>query len=360
MAKRPLELQSLKWPFVGLAVLLALTTVWAVYDEVVPRRPWKDYQREFFKLEQSHLRADRERAQKRLDAPEAKKQLEDLRAELKAATDAISGNPEQRREYDAAVKEEDDARIKEAEGKLFLGFDKSEQDAVYYKLREARHENRAKEEEELQKKFDGWQAKIDEKTRIYNAAIEHHKQATQKRLAFIKRREDAQAKIDAIEKPIQEINKRLEAFSGLGKFPQMEQYWIKGLKNSWGSETVDRCQNCHVAVNKGGYTAPWEVLEAKKAQLSEADMRAQYAVDTEVIDAYQKIHDAICEDVPKEPDAIPIGGYTPPAEPAPMDPGEATECRGRDAGEERIELAEAYCGPNARWPPRAKGGVKGA
>src|SRR3954471_20158030 len=176
MARRPLELQSLKWPFVGLAVLLALSTAWAVYDEVVPRRPWKNYQRDFFKLEESHLKADKERAQKRLEAPETKKQLDELHAELKAATEAISGNAEQRKEYDAAVKAEEDARIKEAEAKLYLGFDKSEQDAVYYLLREARHENKAKEEQELQAKFDGWRTKIDEKTRIYNQTIEHHKQ----------------------------------------------------------------------------------------------------------------------------------------------------------------------------------------
>src|SRR3982750_1429383 len=151
MAKRPLELQSLKWPFVGLAVLLALSSVWAVYDEVIPRRPWKNYQREFFKLDESHLRADRERAQKRLEAPETKQQLDAARGELKAATDAISGNSEQRREYDATVKAEDDARVKEAEAKLYLGFDKSEQDAIYYKLREARHDNENKEEEKLQR-----------------------------------------------------------------------------------------------------------------------------------------------------------------------------------------------------------------
>src|SRR6185437_9130053 len=146
MAKKPLELQSLKWPFVGLAVLLALSSLWAVYDEVVPRRPWKDYQREFFKLDEAHLKSDRARAQKRLEAPETKQQLDAARAELKAASDAISGNPEQRREYDAALKAEDAARVKEAEAKLYLGFDKSEQDAVYYKLREARHEGHDPEE----------------------------------------------------------------------------------------------------------------------------------------------------------------------------------------------------------------------
>ena len=199
MATRPLELQSLKWPFVGLAVLIALTTAWAVYDEVVPRRPWKNYQREFFRLEEAHLRADKDRAQKRLEAPETKKQLDESRAALKAASDAISGNQEQRREYDAAVKADDDARIKEAEGKLYLGFVKSRQDAVYYKLREARHEGNDKEEEKRQADFDKLQKEIDEKTRIYNEAIEHHKQTTAKRLAFVKRRDDAQARIDAIE-----------------------------------------------------------------------------------------------------------------------------------------------------------------
>ena len=66
MAKKPLELESLKWPFVGLAVLLALTSLWAVFDEVFARRPWKDYQRDFFKLEARHLRDDLARYEKQL------------------------------------------------------------------------------------------------------------------------------------------------------------------------------------------------------------------------------------------------------------------------------------------------------
>ena len=354
MAKRPLELQSLKWPFVGLAVLLALSTAWAVYDEVVSRRPWKNYQRDFFKLEQSHIEADRERARKRLETPEIKQQLENARAELKAAGEAISGNPEQRKEYEAALKAEEDARQKEEEAKLYLGFDKSDQDAVYYKLREARHENHAAEEAKLQKAFDDWQRKIEEKTRIYNAAIAAHKAATERRLAFVQRREAAQAKIDAIEKPIQEIDKRLQAFGGLGKLPQMEQYWIASLKNSWGSETVDRCQNCHVGINKGGFSPPWEVLEAKKASLPEADMKAQFALDPEVIESYQKIRDALCEDVPRPPEMVPIGGFKPPAEPSPMDPAQATECRPRADWEKWTELGAAYCGPHARSLAKTK------
>src|SRR2546427_394376 len=348
MAKRPLELQSLKWPFVGLAVLLALSTAWAVYDEVVPRRPWKNYQREFFKLEESHLKADKERARKRLEGPETKQQLEAARAELKAADEAISGSSEQRKEYEAALKAEEKAKVKEDEAKLYLGFDKSYQDADYSLLREARHEGHEKEEQQLQRKFDDWQRKIDEKTRIYNEAIAAHKAATQRRLAFVQRRDAAQSTIDKIEKPIRELDKRLEAFSGIGKLPQMEQYWIANLKNSWGSETVDRCQNCHMAINKGGFSEPWEVLQAKKANLPEADMKSQFALDPEVIDSYQKIRDAICEDVPRPPDAVPIGGFKPPAEPSPMDPAQATECRPRADWEKWTELGAVYCGPQAR------------
>src|SRR5438067_7696978 len=360
MARKPLELQSLKWPFVGLAILLALSSVWAVYDEVVPRRPWKNYQREFFKLEESHLKADREREQKRLESAETKQQLDRARADLKGASDAIIGNAEQRREYEAAVKADEDARVKEAEAKLYLGFDKSEQDAVYYKLREARHENEEADEAKLQKQFDDWQRKIDEKTRIYDQAIAAHKAATEKRLALIQRRDAAQAKIDAIEKPIRDLDKRLEAYSGIGKLPQMEQYWISPLKNSWGSETVDRCQNCHVGINKGGYSAPWEVLEAKKANLPAAEMKAQFAIDGEVVDGYQKVHDALCEDVPPPPEAIPVGGYQPPAEPSPMDPAQATECRPHAAWEKWMEVGEAYCGPNARWFAKTKTVLKDA
>ena len=111
MARRPLELQSMKWPFVGLAVLIALTTAWSVYDEVVPRRPWKNYQREFFRLEEAHLRADRDRAQKRLDAPENKKQLDALHA---GVDDVIRHG-----ERPAAIDRNQMATLRQAIRKLF-------------------------------------------------------------------------------------------------------------------------------------------------------------------------------------------------------------------------------------------------
>src|SRR5438477_279433 len=126
MPRKPLELQSLKWPFVGLAVLLALSSIWAVYDEVVPRRPWKNYQREFFKLEESHLKADREQAQKRLESAETKQQLDAARADVKAATDAISGNADPRHRQAAGSVQRDrqaaaDGAVLDLESQELLG-----------------------------------------------------------------------------------------------------------------------------------------------------------------------------------------------------------------------------------------------
>src|SRR2546425_899754 len=305
MATKPLELQSLKWPFVGVAVLLALCTGWAVYDEVFPRRPWKGYQREFFQLEENQLKADLARAEKRLEEPDVKAKREALRKELDEAQRAISGNQKERHEYDEVVKAADDAGVKEAEDKLYLGFDKSEQDAIYYKLREARHDEDAKAEEKLQKQYDAVQRKIDEKQRIYDAAIARHQQATKARAAFQARKDKAQAALAAMEKPVEDLKKKIENTSG--KWPQMDQYWIQDLKNSWGGPTVDRCQNCHAAVNKAGFSAPWEVLEARKNKMSDADMKGQFALDPEVIDAYQTVQDKICEDLPPAPAAIPPG-----------------------------------------------------
>src|SRR5207244_5007066 len=144
-----------------------------------------------------------------------------IKADLDSATKAITGNAEQRRAYEQAAKADDDARIKEAEAKLYLGFDKSEQDAIYYKLREARHEGRAKEEEELQRKYDEWQKSIDEKQKIYSNEIEHHRQTTLARQGFQERKDKAQAQIDAFEKPIADLEKRIDNVRG--KWPEMEQ-----------------------------------------------------------------------------------------------------------------------------------------
>ncbi len=355
MAKKPLELQSLKWPFVGLAVLLALSSAWAVYDEVFARRPWKVYQREFFALEGSHFKADLARQEKRLSDPAMKQQYEAAKAELLAATNAITGNAEQRKAFDQAAKAEEDAKVKMDEGKLYLGFAKSEMDAAYYKTREARHEGHKEEEEKLQKEMDTWAKETAARDEVYQAAIKRHEEASKARIAFQARKEAAALALAKFDKPSADLKEKIEASSH--KWPAMEQYWIAPLKNSWGSETVDRCQNCHMGVNKGGYSAPWEVLDAKKKKLPAADFKTQYGIDDEVTDQYQAAYDKLCERVPEEPAQVPIGGFKLSPEPAPITArfaGDKEQCLSRKDYEKWLDLAEAYCGRTGRWLPKTK------
>ncbi len=348
MPTKPLEQQSLKRPFVILSAALVLSTAWAVYDELESRRPWKDYQREFFALAEEHLRADLARAEKRLLSPETKKKLDAATAEVQAAQAAMTGSPEQRKAYEAVVAAEAKAKVAEAEAKLYLGFDKSEADAIYYLVREARHEGGRHEAEE-KARLAAKNEEIARRAKIHAGTVEALRKATAARLAFEKRLEEAQARVDQILKPVKDLQAKLAAYTSFpGKLPVMEQYWIPGLENSWGGETVDRCQNCHAAIDRAGFSAPSEVLGAKRAGMAAADMKLQFAVDDEVAVAYQAVHDRICEEVPLPSAAVPIGGNPRVSEPEPVALAAATECRPVAMYRRWLDMSAAYCAPGER------------
>lgn len=54
----PVEKQNLSLPFFVLSMLIAAATVWAFYDELVTRRPWKQYQERIFGFEQEKAKLD--------------------------------------------------------------------------------------------------------------------------------------------------------------------------------------------------------------------------------------------------------------------------------------------------------------
>jgi len=351
---KPLEQTSLKRPFVVLSALIGLATVWAIYDEAVARRPWKAFQEEFFALREKHLRADLERAEKRLAAGKAGKELEAARADLAAAEQAMSGTPEQRKAYQAILDAEAKAKEDEVEAKLYLGFDKSEADAIYYLVREARHEGgaaEAKHQAELVAK----RQEIARKEKILADATQALQRATQARLAFQRRADEAKARVDQLQKPATDLKKRLAvATSFLATQPGLEQYWVPRLRNSWGGDTVDRCQNCHAAIDTAGYSKPAEVLEAVRGGMKPADLKIQFAVDDEVVEAYQAVHDKLCEEIPRPSPIVPVGGNPKVEPPEPVDPASATECRPLATYRAWLDLSDAYCAPGHRQLARTR------
>ncbi len=348
MPTKPLEQTSLKRPFAVLSALIALSTAWAVYDEVASRRPWKDYQQEFFALREAHLSADLKRAERRLLASETGIQLAAARAELQAAEQAMTGSPEQRKAYQAILAAEEKAKQDQVEAKLYLGFDKSEADAIYYLVREARHEG-SKGEAAHQAELEAKNQEIARRARILADAEAVLRRGTEARLAFQRRLDEARAKVDQLVKPVEEVKKRLAAAtSSGGKTTGLEQYWVPKLRNSWGGETVDRCQNCHRAVDTAGYSKPAEVLEARRANITPGDLKIQFAIDEEVAEAYQAVHDRICEEVQRPSPIVPVGGNPRVEPPAPVAPDSATECRPVAVYRKWLGISDAYCARDQR------------
>jgi cytochrome c2 len=345
---KPLEQTSLKRPFVVLSALIALSTAWAIWDEVASRRPWKGYQAEYFALRERHLRADLKRAEQRLAAGEAGKQLEAARAELAAAEAAVGGSAEQRAAYQAIVAAEAKASQDEVEAKLYLGFEKSKADAIYYLVREARHEG-LREEAQRKAELEAKNREVAARASTLAAAEAALRRATEARAAFQRRVDQARARVDQLVKPVEDLRKRLAAATSLaGTTSGLEQFWVPRLRNSWGGDTVDRCQNCHLGIDTAGYSRPAEVLEARRAELPPAELKLQFGLDDEVIEAYQAVHDKICEELPRPSPIVPVGG-NPVVEPAPpVDPAAATECRPVATYRRWLGLSGAYCAPGHR------------
>ena len=77
----PDEKRSLRGIFFISSMVLVGTTVWALWDESVSRRPWIRYQTAFKQVEYQMVEQELEEARARLDQPEVQTRLEKLREE---------------------------------------------------------------------------------------------------------------------------------------------------------------------------------------------------------------------------------------------------------------------------------------
>ncbi len=342
MATKPLELQSLKWPFVTLAVLLSLSTAWAVYDEFFSRRPWKEYQRTFFKIEADRARTQLAAAKKKLETPEEKAHVEKLRADLKAAEAAISGNPTQRADYDKALAELDVSKIRTFDAKQALAFAKSDSDAEYSSFREARHNKDSKEYAEAEKHLTELDRLIVERKAAYEATLASEAAIQNRVDTFLTNKNKAQKELDDVTADVRELEKKIAEVED--QWPVLEQYWIPQLSNVEGGPTVDRCQNCHVASTMGGFSRPFEIILAKAGGSSDEDLKTKFDVSAAEEAEYEATAGVICQAVPAvAPPDVP-GLAQKEEAPTPPDAATVTACVPKARLEGWRELAKNYCG----------------
>jgi len=153
----------------GSAILVVLT-LWAYWDDNITRRPWKQYQVQFYRLDYQKAKAAYDEEDKKLQADPA---YQDLTKKLEAAQISLT-NGELRNKIDALTREETRAKVRFNEIDQQIKDIKSELEEAWYdhdhavqtggspKPALARIEELNKEKEKLDKPFEEARIKRDQ------------------------------------------------------------------------------------------------------------------------------------------------------------------------------------------------------
>lgn len=251
--------------------LLALTVVWGIVDEVWIRRPYKRYQADFVDLARRKVEND----------------LKNARAELEQqkGTDAYRAASERLAEAQRAVAAREDERKRLNERLLELTGDlnrvreqfqiaRGDYQPLVYNLDQAEHEGDAAEAAELRKQIAEIEPRIKE---IFQRMekLSAERQAVQGALAEMDEPVKASARALAAEVPAQAKINDAETKLGALKAQSIEivQVYNPALN------VVDRCESCHIATQKPGYSKE-DWTTAKGVLTDEEIRRAQLVYAT--------------------------------------------------------------------------------
>ena len=223
--------------FVVLGFILATTNVWAFWNEIVGKRPWKDYQSRFYELEYESAKKKYEDAVLAFGQPDKQYIYKAIEKKLNEAKEEFE-RPSTQYKYKKALEE-------------LHALDKEELAPLKFESIVTR--NKMLEEEYLYGKYkrEGSKKKIDEMDKKKKELAENIKHIEEKRTRL-------QKEIDGFKSKIAKYTKELESHSSnmlkykedmdkLGsKRPQLQVYQVHLEELN----EVDRCMSCHVGINK--------------------------------------------------------------------------------------------------------------
>jgi len=257
----PVESKSLSVPLMVSTLILMLSLVWAIYDEVYALRPWKDYQARFVPLYSSVLENLRPRQAEAEKAVKESPEYQAMQAELKQAEAAAN---EQIAGIDRQVNRGVTPRMIAARQTFQVL--KSEIDALTYQLETASSDSR---KASIQSDIDAIKARevtVDlaladgsgetETVTMTYPAIEAEY------LGLQRRRAELQAERVRLAEPANAIRQRRDAYLQDQLFGLTEQQ-VAGLINRMENFTsdikqihlndidlVDRCESCHLGIRE--------------------------------------------------------------------------------------------------------------
>ncbi len=280
MSKRKIDEQiSYNKLFVVVASLFALSAVWAVYDEVVVRREWKQVQEEFFAIETDLSRIEKEQQEALLSVSQCAStcstlklndckticnkasELAALRQTQKQLQTTIESNADQIAELEEvlAVVKEDEQNKTQA-----LTFSNAEWSGQNYLLRLAKHAYLENPEDlSLKETFDREKSQWnDQKAQVEREDIAV-KDIVQKRKKIENHIEQLRLtkQIQPIVKRIEILTQTLQTATHNYTKTARKQTGLFGAKTSITQynlpklDKADRCTTCHLGVTRGGFEA---------------------------------------------------------------------------------------------------------
>jgi mono/diheme cytochrome c family protein len=260
MARRDLNLDEEKRSYAGLwllgAALLVVGSIWAILDDSFLRRPWKAYQRAFFRVEEDRARDSlRQEEEKLANDPayvEAEKALAEANRQIESGESAKKLADAQDR-LSAAKLDEYDADLK-------VRFVKSELEEAWYEYDHAiesggdvegarkRRDELAAERVELEARW----AKTQQAVAAIDAEIGEirapAKSAEAKLKELAAERERIATRIDGMKSVVANLE--------VSRIPTIEQIVLPDFDLNNFEEPVarvDRCTSCHAAIAKPGF-----------------------------------------------------------------------------------------------------------
>jgi mono/diheme cytochrome c family protein len=260
MARRDLNLDEERRSYAALwllgAGLLCVGAIWAVMDDTFLRRPWKEYQVDFFRTEKQREISNLEAEEKRL-GEDAK--VQDLRQRLAAAETELATGPSAAKVADAQSRLAA-AQLNEGAADLQVRFVKSSLEEAWYEYDHAiesggnvpeareRRDHLMKEKTEREATWEATkadvariQAEIDE--------LEAPRETLRKEL------EELTAERERIAVKIEGMKTEIGAIS-VERIPTIQQIVLPDFDiNNFEQpvDRVDRCTSCHVAIDKKGF-----------------------------------------------------------------------------------------------------------
>jgi mono/diheme cytochrome c family protein len=235
-AETPIETRNYGRIYLILSALLFLGTVWAVVDEISTRRPWKEYEDQYFTLSQQKWQAKLQEAQGAFDSAT----YNQLNGQLKEAEAKLNSPDVQK--FQKEINDIDEALLDVNRDYTFA---KSRGDEAYYFWKKSIHEGR--EDKNYKSKLDDLLQKMattNTKIEELNARHDSLQKIVNGYKNVIK---DIHSKIKDIYTSIDLAKTKLERLHA--STIQIKQVMINDFdRTNFGTlkARIDRCQTCHL------------------------------------------------------------------------------------------------------------------